>query len=124
MALAAPVEVGIMDRPAARARRRSLWGRSRIFWSFVYEWIVVIWPFLMPHVSFSTLATGARQLVVQDALDTMWCLAASYFSWLTPITMVMSSPLAGAEMITFFAPAVMWALALSASVKSPVDSIT
>ncbi len=34
-ALAAPVVVGIMDSPAARALRRSLCGRSRIFWSFV-----------------------------------------------------------------------------------------
>src|SRR6185369_7201490 len=124
MALAAPVDVGIMERAAARARRRSLWGKSRIFWSLVYEWMVVIWPFLMPHPSLSTLATGARQLVVQDAFDTMWCLAWSYFSWFTPITVVRSSPLAGAEMITFFAPAVMWALALSASVKRPVDSMT
>ena len=36
----------------------------------------------------------------------------------------MSSFLAGALMITFWAPAVMWALALSASVKMPVDSRT
>src|SRR5512143_1970857 len=34
-ALAAPVVVGIIETPAARARRRSLCGRSRIFWSFV-----------------------------------------------------------------------------------------
>ena len=34
-ALAAPVVVGIIDIAAARARRRSLCGRSRIFWSFV-----------------------------------------------------------------------------------------
>ena len=33
--------------------------------------------------------------MVQLALEMMWCLAASYFSWLTPMTMVMSSPLAG-----------------------------
>ena len=35
VALAAPVVVGIMDMAAARARRRSLWGRSRMFWSLV-----------------------------------------------------------------------------------------
>lgn len=35
IAFAAPVDVGIMERAAARARRRSLCGRSRIFWSFV-----------------------------------------------------------------------------------------
>ena len=34
-ALAAPVLVGIMDMAAARARRRSVWGRSRICWSLV-----------------------------------------------------------------------------------------
>ncbi len=34
-ALAAPVVVGIMERQAARALLRSLWGRSSIFWSFV-----------------------------------------------------------------------------------------
>ena len=39
-ARAAPVVVGIMDMAAARARRRSLCGRSRIFWSFVSERIV------------------------------------------------------------------------------------
>ncbi|MNU09834.1 hypothetical protein D3C72_2566280 [compost metagenome] len=38
--------------------------------------------------------------------------------------MVMSSPLAGAEMMTFLAPASRWALALAASVKMPVDSMT
>ena len=36
----------------------------------------------------------------------------------------MSSPLAGAEMMTFFAPAAMWPLAFSASVNRPVDSMT
>ena len=35
MALAAPVLVGMSDRAAARARRRSLCGRSRMRWSFV-----------------------------------------------------------------------------------------
>ena len=38
--------------------------------------------------------------------------------------MVMSSFLAGAEMITFLAPPSRWALALVASVKKPVDSMT
>ena len=37
----------------------------------------------MPIVSFSTLATGARQLVVQEALETIVCSAVS-LSWLTP----------------------------------------
>src|SRR5712671_5247791 len=124
MALAAPVEVGIMDSAAARARRRSWWGRSRIFWSFVYECTVVIWPFTIPNVSWRTLATGPRQFVVQEALEMIVCFRGSYFSWLTPMTTVRSSFLAGAEMMTFLAPAVMWALAFSASVKRPVDSMT
>ena len=40
------------------------------------------------------------------------------------MTTVKSSLLAGAEMITFFAPESMWACALVASVKKPVDSTT
>src|SRR4029078_13444874 len=71
-----------------------------------------------------TWTTGARQFVVHDAMETMWCLAGSYLSSFTPMTTVMSSPLAGAEMMTFLAPAVRWPLAFSASVKRPVDSIT
>ena len=63
-------------------------------------------PSATPKPSFSnTCTTGARQFVVHDAFEITWCLAASYLSSLTPITMVMSSPFAGAEMITFFAPA-------------------
>jgi hypothetical protein len=78
----------------------------------------------MPKVSLSTFAIGARQLVVQDALLMMWWLAGSYFSSLAPRTTVKSSFLAGAEMMTFWAPASMCALALVASVKKPVDSMT
>src|SRR6185369_1170943 len=87
-ALAAPVEVGIMLMAAARARRRSLWGKSRMTWSFVYEWMVVIVPLTTEKLSWMTLAMGARQFVVHDAFEMMWCLAASYLSWLTPITSV------------------------------------
>ena len=62
--------------------------------------------------------------MVQEALETMWWFLGSYLSSLTPMTIVMSSPLAGAEMMTFVAPASRCALALSASVKRPVDSMT
>ena len=31
----------------------------------------------MPKWSFRTLATGARQLVVQEAFEMMWCFAGS-----------------------------------------------
>src|SRR3569833_1992109 len=78
----------------------------------------------MPMVSFSTFAIGARQLVVHDAFEITECWAASYRLSLTPITIVMSSFLAGAEMMTFFAPLSTCALALVASVKKPVDSMT
>ena len=114
----------MMFWPAARARRGSLWATSRIRWSLVYEWIVFIRPRRIVNRSCTTLAAGARQLVVQLALLMIWCCSGSYFPSLTPSTIVMSSPLAGALMITFFAPASMWARALSASVKMPVDSIT
>ena len=78
----------------------------------------------MPIASCSALAMGARQLVVQDALEmTVWA-SGSYSSWLTPITMVMSSLEAGAEMMTFLAPPSTCAFAFTASVKKPVDSMT
>src|SRR3546814_8978706 len=65
--------------------------------------------------------SGARQLVVHDAFDTIVCSAVS-FSWLTPNTTVRSTPLAGAEMRTRLAPALRCLLALSRSVKKPVHS--
>ena len=77
VALAAPVVVGMMFCAAARARRRSLCAKSRITWSLVYAWIVVIRPLTMPKLSSSTLAIGATQLVVHDAFEMMWCLAGS-----------------------------------------------
>ncbi len=100
-------------------------GPSTVFCVAVYECTVVMRPSATPKPSFRiTWTTGARQFVVQDAFDTMWCLSASYLPSLTPITTVMSSPFAGAEMMTFLAPAVRWPFAFSASVKRPVDSIT
>src|SRR4051794_12543704 len=87
---------------AARARRRSLCGKSRMTWSLVYEWMVVIVPLWILKASFTTLVMGARQLVVQLAFEMMWCFAGSYLFSFTPSTMVMSSLVAGAEMMTFF----------------------
>src|SRR6266536_2421138 len=81
-------------------------------------------PRSMPKASSSTLAIGTTELVVQDALEMTSWLAGSYLPSLTPITMVTSSPLAGAEMITLRAPASRCWAALSRSVKRPVDSIT
>ena len=61
----------------------------------------------MPNFWWITFASGARQLVVHDAFEMIWCFAGSYFSSLTPRTTVRSGPLAGAVMTTFFAPAAM-----------------
>ena len=66
---------------------------------------MVIDACLKPKVSRMTLTIGTRQLVVHDAFETIVCLAESYLSLLTPMTMVMSSSFAGAEINTFFAPA-------------------
>ena len=65
--------VGISDIPAARARRRSLWGASTIVWVFVRSCSVVIEPWLIPIPSWITLTTGARQFVVHDAAVTIEC---------------------------------------------------
>src|SRR5580704_11060318 len=70
-ALAAPVVVGMIDSVAARARRLSSWGASRMTWSLVYACTVVMNPVSMPKESLSTLATTARQLVVHDAFEMM-----------------------------------------------------
>src|SRR5438034_4685993 len=86
--------------------------------------VVVIVPFLILKLSCTTLATGARQLVVQEAFEMTLCLAGSYLSSLTPSTTVMSSFLAGAVMITFFTVPLRCFFACSASVNSPVDSST
>lgn len=51
-----------------------------------------------------TLVMGARQLVVQDALDMTSAPPFSYSSWLTPMTYIGVASLGGAEMNTFLAP--------------------
>jgi hypothetical protein len=124
IARAAPVDVGMRLIAAARARRRSSCGRSRMRWSFVYAWIVVMKPRWIPNVSCSTFAIGATQFVVQEAFDTILCASGSYSSSLTPITSVMSGSVAGAEMTTRFAPASRCCCAPSRLVKKPVDSST
>ena len=69
-ALAAPVEEGIMFALTARPPRQSLLeGPSTVFWVAVVAWIVLIKPSTMPKLSFMTFARGAKQLVVQDALE-------------------------------------------------------
>jgi hypothetical protein len=64
-----------------------------------------------------TLARGARQLVVHDALETTVILLESYLSWLTPMTS-MGASAEGAEMTTFLAPAFRWAWHCSSSSSS------
>jgi hypothetical protein len=67
----------------------------------VVECTVVISPSKIPNLSLITLARGARQLVVQLALETMSSLV--YLSSLTPMTN-MGASLLGAEITTFLAP--------------------
>merc|ERR1719340_629795 len=122
-ALAAPVEEGMMFWAAPRPPRQSLpLGPSTVFWVAVVACTVVIRPSRMPKLSLITLARGARQLVVQEALDTTVRLL-SYFSWLTPITNIGASA-EGAEMMTFLAPPLVCAAALSCVVNTPVLSTT
>mmetsp|Transcript_46806 Transcript_46806/g.70717 ORF Transcript_46806/g.70717 Transcript_46806/m.70717 type:complete len:239 (+) Transcript_46806:168-884(+) len=73
-ALAAPVDAGIILVKADRPPRQSfppLAGPSTTSWVAVAAWIVVMRPSSIPKLSLITLANGARQLVVQDAFDTM-----------------------------------------------------
>src|SRR3954451_15900769 len=78
----------------------------------------------MPTASWATFANGARQFVVHDAFEMTSCLLLSYWSSLTPRTMVRSGSVAGAEITTFFAPASRCLAASSRLVKKPVDSST
>merc|ERR1719464_2017693 len=87
-ALAAPVDEGMMLAPAARPARQSLpplEGPSTVSWLMVTAWMVVMRPSSMPQASLRTFATGARQFVVQLALETT-VMEESYLSWLTPMT--------------------------------------
>src|SRR5512135_1037189 len=122
-ALAAPVEEGMMFSRMPRPPRQSLLdGPSTVFWVAVAACTVVIRPRLIPQLSFNTLATGARQLVVQDAADTM--VSPAYFSWFTPYTNIGVSSLDGADCTTFLAPASMCFWQDSLVRKKPVHSIT
>src|SRR5262245_63468216 len=88
-ALAAPVVVGMMFMYALRPPRQSfLLGPSCVGCVGVTACTVVIRPSSSPTLSWSTFATGARQLVVQLALLMMVCRAGSYASSLTPRQMV------------------------------------
>src|SRR5947209_16742737 len=86
--------------------------------------MVVMVPLWILKLSCTTLVIGARQLVVQEAFEIMWCFAASYLFSFTPRTRVTSSFFAGAVMMTFFTGPRRCFLASSALVNRPVDSIT
>ena len=80
-ALAAPVDAGMAFWLAPRPPRRSfLLGPSTVGCVAVIAWIVVIRPSSMPKLSKTTLMIGARQLVVQLALDTIVSVAGLNFS--------------------------------------------
>src|SRR5690606_11911384 len=122
-ALAAPVEDGMMFSRMPRPPRQSLLdGPSTVFWVAVAACTVVIRPRLIPHLSWMTLASGARQLVVHEALDTIaW---PAYSWWFTPNTNIGVSSLDGADWITFFAPASRCFWQVSLVRNRPVDSST
>merc|ERR1719310_1987281 len=125
-ALAAPVDDGMMLAEAARPARQSLpfIELSTTIWEAVAAWTVVMSPCLMPNFSLMTLTRGARPLVVHEAQETTF-ISVLYSSVLTPTTIVgVSASLAGAEMITFFAPPSMCFMQPSVVVKAPVDSHT
>merc|ERR1712190_42510 len=72
-AFAAPVELGMMFCEAQRPPRQSLpprLGPSTVSCVAVMACTVVIRPSLMPKFSCTTLARGAKQFVVQEALET------------------------------------------------------
>merc|ERR1719174_2429856 len=125
-ALAAPVEDGMMLAEAARPARQSLpfMELSTTICEAVAAWTVVMSPCLMPNFSLMTFTRGARPLVVHEAQE-MTFISVFKSSVLTPTTMVgVSASLAGAEMITFFAPPSTCFMQPSVVVKAPVDSQT
>src|SRR5271170_1391655 len=110
-ALAAPVDEGMTFCGAPRPPRQSfLLGPSTVGWVAVIAWIVVIKPSARPKLSLITLAIGARQLVVHEALETTLSLDGSNFVWFTPTSSVgtFSGSLVGAERTTRLAPALRW----------------
>ena len=71
-AVAAPVDDGIIFSKIPRPPRQSLFdGPSTVFWVAVAACTVVIKPRLIPKVSLSTFATGAKPLVVHEAAETI-----------------------------------------------------
>ena len=63
-------------------------------------------PNSIPKVSMRIFAIRPTEFVVHEAIEMRLCCAGSYLSSFTPRTSVTSGSVAGAEMTTFFAPAV------------------
>ena len=81
---------------------------STTFWVAVAACVVLIRPATIGKERSTTAASGARQLVVQLALETIVSSPVSD-SWLTPTTTVGVSSSHGAETTTRRAPARRWA---------------
>ena len=58
---------------------------------------MVIVPFLMLKASWTDLGDGSQAIGGARRVETILCLAESYLSWFTPMTIVISSLVAGAE---------------------------
>ena len=98
-------------------------GPSTTNYVAVIECTVVIKPSAIPKFSCNTLASGAKQFVVHEALDIIFS-SALYRWWLTPTTYVGVFPFDGALMITFYAPPFKCNPAFSSVKNAPVDSQT
>merc|ERR1719440_2192433 len=125
-AFAAPVAAGMMFSDAQRPARQSLPprdGPSTVSWFAVIACTVVMRPSAMPNLSWITLASGARQFVVHDALLTT-SMSDVYSVLFTPITNIGTSSFGGAEMITFLQPPPRCRPAFGLSQNTPVDSHT
>mmetsp|Transcript_7998 Transcript_7998/g.19213 ORF Transcript_7998/g.19213 Transcript_7998/m.19213 type:complete len:211 (-) Transcript_7998:407-1039(-) len=125
-AFAAPVAAGMMFCDAHLPPRQSFpprEGPSTTSWVAVIACTVVISPSVIPNFSCTTFASGARQLVVHEALLTT-VLSDVYASWFTPITNIGVESFGGALMITFLHPPFMCISAFVVSRKTPVDSQT
>merc|ERR1719412_1153178 len=87
-AFAAPVDDGMMFWEAHRPPRQSLPprdGPSTVNCVAVIACTVVIRPSTRPKLSWTTFDNGAKQFVVQDALETTVSVVL-YSLWFTPMT--------------------------------------
>ena len=106
-ALAAPLEAGIRLMAAARARRRSLCGLSLQATGRGVGVDRRHQVFLEPEHLRRTFGDGARQFVVHDAFEMMWCSygVVGVVEVGTPSATVTSGSVAAPRMIIFCAPA-------------------